>query len=388
MKDNRRPGLNVVGYVRHELGIGEAARLFVAVAKAAGYDYATVPFLASTNRQQGAFRGEERAPIYDTNVVYINPDQLIRFVEAAPRDFFTDRYTIGAWTWETEVFPQHLRHAEQHVDEIWMPSRYAAKSVARGATKPVRVFPHPIVPPKPSQASKAELGLPPGFVFLFCFDFNSVPQRKNPLAIIDAFERAFQPGEGPSLFIKCINSETRPQYSDQLCSRAASRADIRVRDLCLKAEDLAAMMAASDAYISLHRSEGFGLTLAEAMALGKPTIATGYSGNLEFMTASNSWLIPFRLTPVPSGCEPYAAGSGWAEPDIIAAARAMREVFENREEAAKRASQAKQDILQLHSLESRSRLLKRLMRRIQRQRRWRQFGKRPLALFAKVKTPA
>jgi glycosyltransferase involved in cell wall biosynthesis len=385
MKDNRRPGLNVVGYVRHELGIGEAARLFVGAAEAAGYDYATVPFLASANRQQGAFRGEDRAPMFDTNVVYINPDQFIRFVEDAPPDFFQDRYTIGAWTWETELFPRHLRRAEEYVDEIWLPSRYAAKSVARGATKPVRVFPHPIVPPKPSSASKAELGLPPGFVFLFCFDFNSVPQRKNPLAVVDAFERAFQPGEGPSLFIKCINSETRPQYSDQLRSRAASRADIRVRDFYLKGEDLAAMMAACDAYISLHRSEGFGLTMAEAMALGKPTIATGYSGNLEFMTASNSWLIPFRLTPVPSGCAPYAAGSSWAEPDIIAAAGAMREVFENRAEAGKRGSQAKQDILRLHSLESRARLLMQLMGRSQRRRRWRRLGQRSLALIAKPK---
>jgi hypothetical protein len=201
IEDNRRPGLNVVGYVRHELGIGEAARLFLAAAEAAGYDYATVAFLASTNRQQGAFRGEEHSPIFDTNVVYINADQFIRFVEEAPPDFFKDRYTIGAWTWETELFPQHLRYAEEYVDEIWVPSRYAAKSVARGSAKPVRVFPHPIVPPKPSSASKAELGLPQGFVFLFCFDFNSVPQRKNPLAIIDAFEQAFQPGEGPSLFI-------------------------------------------------------------------------------------------------------------------------------------------------------------------------------------------
>lgn len=238
---------------------------------------------------------------------------------------------------------------------------------------------HPIVPPKSSSASKAELGLPPGFVFLFCFDFNSVPERKNPLAIVDAFEQAFQPGEGPSLFIKCINAETRPQYFDQLCSRAATRADIRVRDFYLKAEDLAAMMAASDAYISLHRSEGFGLTLAEAMALAKPTIATGYSGNLEFMTASNSWLIPFRMTPVPSGCEPYPAGSGWAEPDITAAADAMREVFENRAEAGKRGSQAKQDILRLHSLESRARLLKQLMGRSQRRQRWRRLRQRPLA---------
>jgi glycosyltransferase involved in cell wall biosynthesis len=160
---------------------------------------------------------------------------------------------------------------------------------------------------------------------------------------------------------------------------------MRVKDFYLKAEDLAAMMAAFDAYVSLHRSEGFGLTLAEAMALGKPTIATGYSGNLEFMTASNSWLIPFRMAPVPSGCEPYAAGSGWAEPDIMAAARAMRQVFENREEAGKRADQAKRDVLLLHSLESRSRLLREFMRRVQKRRRWRRLGKRPLALFAKTK---
>jgi glycosyltransferase involved in cell wall biosynthesis len=376
VRNKARRGLNVAGYVRHELGIGEAARLFVGVAETAGYDCAAVPFLASGNRQQGAFRGEDRAPIYDTNVVYINPDQLSNFVGEAPRGFFEHRYTIGAWTWETEDVTPDFRSAEQHVDEIWMPSRYAAQAVSRKATKPVRVFPHPIVPPKPSRATKPALGLPHGFVFLFCFDFNSVPERKNPLAIAEAFARAFRPGEGPSLFIKCINGETRPHYFEQLCRRAASRPDIRVKNFYLAADDLAALMAACDAYISLHRAEGFGLTLAEAMALGKPVIATGYSGNLEFMTSQNSWLIPFRKVPVPSGCPPYPAGSAWAEPDIDAAARAMRDVFHHHEEASKRGDKAQRDVLRLHSLEARARLLKHLMLRIGMRRRWRLIGQR------------
>jgi glycosyltransferase involved in cell wall biosynthesis len=362
------PGFNIVGFFRNELGIGEAARLFAAVAEAAGYDHAAIAFVSSRHPQRGPFPGEDNPAIHDVNVVYINPDVLSRFVEQIGPGFFHGRYTVGAWAWEVENFPASFRHAEALVDEIWALSRYAAESIACGGSKPVRVFPLPIIPPKPSQASRSDLGLPDGFIFLFCFDFLSVFQRKNPLGVVDAFSRAFRPGEGPHLVIKSLNGQARARQLEQLRASAAERPDIHIFDAVLKAEDQAALLASCDAYVSLHRSEGFGLTMGEAMALGKPVIATGYSGNLEFMNDGNSWLIPYRQAQVPPSCGPYPAGSPWADPSIEAAAHAMRDIYDNPDAALRRGERAKQDVLRNHSLAARAKLLQNLMAEVKLRR--------------------
>ena len=136
---------------------------------------------------------------------------------------------------------------------------------------------------------------------------------------------------------------------------AASRPDIIVRDGVVDRAEQASIMHACDAYVSLHRAEGFGLTVPEALALGKPVISTAYSGTLETTTPANSWLVPYRLVPVGDGSPPYPADARWAEPDIAHAARAMREVFENSAEAAKRGRRAAQDMATLHGVAARAR---------------------------------
>ena len=129
------------------------------------------------------------------------------------------------------------------------------------------------------------------FTFLFMFDFFSTLQRKNPLGLIDAFTRAFAPDEGPRLLLKTINARFRPEAADELRRRIGERPDIELVDRYLDPRQNAALIARADCYVSLHRSEGFGLTLAESMALGTPVIATGYSGNIDFTTPSNSYLV-------------------------------------------------------------------------------------------------
>ena len=183
------------------------------------------------------------------------------------------------------------------------------------------------------------------FVFLFVFDYESVAERKNPWGVMRAFRTAFPdptPG-GPVLVLKTINAELHLPDAERV-RVAASDPDVLVLDGYLAADERDALMERADAYVSLHRCEGWGLTLAEAMSRGKPVVATAYSGNLEFMTETNSWLIPYRLTDIAEVSGAYRDGGRWADPDIAAAARAMREIVENPAEAAKRGSEAARDL--------------------------------------------
>ena len=356
-------GVNVAGYVKAESGVGEVARLMVAALDAADVPCSVVPFDKTASRQ--ATTGLEHRVAgaeYPINIVCVNADQFGGFVEELGDELVANRRTIALWQWEVEHFPDWMARAADHVDEIWMVSEHAARAVREQTSKPVHVFPLPVVRPEPSARSRVSLGLPEGFVFLFCFDFDSVFERKNPLAVIAAFSRAFAPGSGPQLVIKTVRGEAHPEELAPLRSAAAQRPDIHVIDGYMDRGDQAALMAACDAYVSLHRAEGFGLTIAEAMALGKPVIATGYSGNLEFMDETNCWLVPYELVPIPEGCDPYPAGARWAKPDVDVAAEVMRTVVNDPVVASERGRRAAHDMTRLHAPSASATFIKRRLR--------------------------
>ena len=205
----------------------------------------------------------------------------------------------------------------------------------------------PVIDPTITRAS---LGLPEGFVFLFAFDYLSVLKRKNPIGLIEAFCKAFEPGEGPTLVIKSINGERCLSDRERVRFAASARPDIVLIEDYLSVDQTRALTALSDCYVSLHRSEGLGLTMAEAMSLGKPVIATGYSGNLDFMDERTTWLVPYELVPVGKGAAPYSPTANWAEPDLDTAARYMREIFDDPETAAERGKEAQRQVLDGRSL--------------------------------------
>lgn len=338
------PGVNLIGYLRSEFGLGEAARKL-----AAGLERADVPFAAisyewtdSPHEPRRDGDATTRAD-FDTNLICVNGNQLPALARDIGLEQLARGYSIGVWFWETTVFPASWREALHFVDEVWVASEFVRVAVAAESWKPVQVVPLPLAAPLPPKLSRADLQLPEGFLFLFSFDFQSVFERKNPLGLIDAFTQAFAPGEGPSLVIKSINGDRKPSVLKQLIEAAAGRADVHVVDGYLAADQKNAMMASCDCYVSLHRSEGLGLTMAEAMAYAKPVIATGYSGNVEFMDDRNSYLVPYELTQIPDGSA-YPSEGQWAAPDTATAAELMRHVYENAEEARDRGTHARDDI--------------------------------------------
>ena len=352
-RDELKPGICVAAYFRAELGVGELGRLALAVARESGVETGTLVYDLTLSRQDHPF-GELPRGDLNVNLVVVNADSLPDFAAKVGPDFFDGRYTIGLWAWELEEFPERFADAFNYVDEVWALSDFAQQAIASKTDKPVHTFPVPIVTPVATGGvDRGALGLPDSFLFLFCFDLFSVFERKNPLGLIDAFARAFSPGEGPTLVIKAINGDKRLADLERLKIAAAERPDVMIIDRYLDPGENAALMANCDCYVSLHRSEGLGLTMAEAMALSKPVIATAYSGNLDFMEPDTSLLVPWVYGAVPAGCEPYREGSRWAEPDLEAAARLMREVVERPHEAAELGERARRSVAEQHSVAKR-----------------------------------
>lgn len=344
-------GINVVGYFRAELGIAEVARQIVRGVDQAAIPHSTLTYQRTSSRQEHPFElpDTESAP-FDTNIICVNADELSFFRHDVGDAFFRGRYSIGVWFWELARFPQRLHPALALVDEVWVASDFVRRAIAAATPKRVCVVPLPVGETAPVMLSRDELDLPGGFLFLFTFDFLSVFERKNPLAVVHAFKRAFRPGEGAVLLIKTINGKRDAQKLRRLRAEA-DWPDIHVVDGYVSASTLDAIIAACDCYVSLHRSEGYGLTMAEAMTQGKPVIATGYSGNLEFMNEQNSYLVPFRPIRLAEQCGPYPAGEEWAEPDIDSAAELMRFVYEDRESARTVGRAARDALVSEYTLE-------------------------------------
>ncbi len=349
-------GVNLVGYLRAEDGVGAVARSVLDVLDRVGTPVSLRTCVATPSRQSLARtdRSSRTDVTYDVTIACVNADQLpllaLRMGEQMP----VASSTVGVWAWEVETFPQWMAWSEKLLDEVWTYSRHAAGAIAAVCDVPVHVFRPPVVVPElASGFERADFGLTDDFTFLFCFDFGSVFERKNPLAVIDAFRRAFSPGEGPRLLIKTVNGSSVPKRWHQLIAAAGDRSDIEVRDGYEPAERQTALMAVCDCYVSLHRAEGYGLTLAEAMAAGKPVIGTGYSGNLDFMTHDTAVLVPYEMQRIPLGCRPYPATGSWASPDVDAASEAMRRLVSDPVAAAALGSRARAHIARLHTSASR-----------------------------------
>ncbi|MBS1837120.1 MAG: glycosyltransferase [Actinobacteria bacterium] len=327
----RRPfGVNVVGYLGAELGLGVAARQMLRALDAAGIPTATVTYDRTASQQEVRSDGTTNRP-YHFNLLLIVPDQLSLFVDDVGADFLRGHHNIGLWYWESDVMNTTQMAAFDHVDEVWAATSYLRDAFESAGRAPVSLVPSPLVFDVDAAAARdarGRLGLDERFTFLFSFDFLSVVERKNPLGLVDAYRRAFAPGDGARLVLKSINGGVFPRAKARLADAIADRDDIELWDRMLPASDRLALVGAADAYVSLHRAEGLGLTMAEAMAVGTPVIATGYSGNIDFMDGSNALLVPYRLVEVGAGSH-YPAHGHWADPDLDAAAALMRSLHDD-----------------------------------------------------------
>ena len=318
--------LGIAGLFSTASGIGEGARLAYAALEAAGlspmaYDlsgaFGQAEFASAPRRALAAPGG--------SLIVHHNAPYMAHALLALGRDQVHGRRIIGYWAWELPKLPPQWQAGFRFAHEIWVPSAFTRDAVAAATGQPVHVVPHPLphMPVTPNMRGK--LGLPQdALLVLTAFHLGSAFARKNPLAAIAAFRKAFGDAGNRLLAVKLIDNGDRAARRE-LDAAIAGSANIRLIEGTLPQPDMAGLMAASDIVISLHRSEGFGLVPAQAMALGKPVVATGWSGNMDFMSERNSALVSYSLVPVrdPDGAFD-GEGQMWAEPDINHAAEWLK----------------------------------------------------------------
>lgn len=322
--------LVVAGMFRTMNGIGKAAHLCYESLLESGLS----PIAVDTSEYLDQVQLPAQVPLArlslstpGTLILFANPPEVERCLMAVGLRRWHNWHIIGAWAWETSLAPPEWQRQAGMVSEIWAPSSFVSKAFGEAYGRPVRTVPHAVRAPAP--ASVGRRGPQPSghsqdapLHVLTIGDARSSLERKNPLAALAMFQQAFAGSNQVRLTLKCRSLALFPAYAAKLMTAIGGDPRITVLDEALSDADLASLLASADILLAPHRSEGFGLHLAEAMAAGKCVAATGWSGNLEFMTDANSALLPFRLVPVADETGVYAPqpGAVWADPDIAAGA--------------------------------------------------------------------
>lgn len=337
--------VNLWGHLSGGFGLGEGARATARALEAAGVlvQWCDLPLASHANTEPIPAERRPRVPA-TVDLIHTNPNVLRQTDGLAERLRLEAPLRVGYWAWELEAFPHGWERGFTGLDEIWCPSAFTATSLGQRSPVPVVPLPHLLNWPRAERLRALRAATAPRqrpFTCLFAFDFWSTIGRKNPYGVIDAFQQAFPQRSMPwirsseaRLLLKLASSEQFPDATAALQDRVAGDPRIQLITGHLPADDFDALYAQTSALVSLHRAEGFGLSLAEAMAAGIPVVATGYSGNLDFMPPGSGVLVPYDIVPIARSEGDYRAGCHWAEPDLEEAARQLRQLAEAPDHAA------------------------------------------------------
>lgn len=311
-----KKGVNLVTCYKEETGLGEACKLTAKALYADNINFSIKNYDDWRNKLLWDYVENNRG-IYNTNIFHVNPEQIPDVYNWLGHRFWYKRYNIGYWYWELPDFPDEWIKAFDYVDEVWTASNFALKSIKAKSPVPVKLIPPCVEIKDISKASRRDFGLPDNkFLFLTMYDSWSFKARKNPHGAIDSFKAAFNPNDiGVGLVIKVNNANCRPSEVNNLINSVKEYNNIYFIKETLSRSDVNALINMSDCVVSMHRSEGFGLVMAEAMHLGVPVIGTNWSANTDFMGNENSCPVDYKLVKVGKDCGPYKAYQTWAKPD-------------------------------------------------------------------------
>ena len=351
----KKDGVNLVGYLSSEHGVGEASRLTAECLNAAeikwnGFDF---EYGNPCRKKETRFKNKINKCIkYDVSILNVNADQFPVLKKHSPETLW-ETYKIGVWYWELPEFPDQWLKSFLDVDEIWAPTKFIADVLNKVAPCPVLHMPPGIIREKPDlqKYTRSYYGLPEKpFLFLNMFDVYSFAGRKNPKAAIDAFKSKFAPDDmAVGLVLKLNNSSDEDGVRKKLDALIGDYKNIYIIAETLSREEVNGLLCVCDVAVSLHRSEGLGLLCEEAMCFGKPVIATGWSGNMDFMTPDNSCLVDFSMVDVGEDIGPYEKWQKWADPNVQQAADYMERLFKDKEFYHKIAQGAYETIAQKFS---------------------------------------
>lgn len=347
-KGKSKYGINVSGFIKGQFGLGEGVRSNIRSIKALNIPYCindlNIDVAKYISNSENIDENFTTTNDYAINLIQVNISHLSHVVKNVGMEYFENKYNIAFWAWELEKFPEEAKVFFPLFDEIWVPSNFCAESISKISPVPVLKFMHSIEIPKPKYNRDTFKLQKDKFIFLTMFDYYSSIDRKNPIAVIDAYVKAFGENNPDTLLvIKSSLSNDFPKEKKLLLEKINNNPSIVLIEDILDREHLYSLMNCCDCFVSLHCSEGFGLTMAEAMYLEKPVIATAYSSNVEFMNNSNSFLVNYSRVKKPDDFGYGGDNDYWANADIEHAAQLMKEVLTDREKANKIAKKAKID---------------------------------------------
>ncbi len=325
-------GINLVGYIRADMGLGVAVRGFAAAFEAAGVPFNVINMEhgnSSPQTDHSWSHKEVRESRYDITVVSVNPDNSFYLRTQISPEILGDRYVIANWFWELPEMPDEWLAEFEYTDEVWTATNFVREAISRKAPVPVvRVPPAVQLSHAAQRFSRAQLGLPEQrFLFLAMFDTRSVLERKNPLGVLRAFKSAFARDDANvGLVLKFNNPDYEQPLLRELREELRGCENVFLIDRLLSRDEISSLIGECDCFVSLHRSEGFGLAPAEAMSLGKPAIVTNWSGNTDYMTDDNCIAIDYELVQLGRDYGPYKAHQRWAEPDLEQATHWMKRI--------------------------------------------------------------
>lgn len=340
-------GINIIGSIKAETGLGESCRLLTNAVSESDYLFTIFNYSQVGQMRETDHTWDEKIGLsceYSINIIHINPNEFGIAALQLDSSNWDYRYNIGFWLWEFEESSDEWLNCASILNEIWTPSDFITNSLKRKFNIPIKTLPYPIEVKVDKTYNRKFFGLPEDkFLFLMMYDKNSVSDRKNPVGVIEAFKKAFSANQDDvGLVIKIATSDE--DEINKIKSHLGNYKNIYFIVDMLEKIQVNSLINSVDVIMSLHRAEGFGLVLAEAMYLGKPTIATNWSSNTEFMNKENSCLVNYELIELEHDNGPFKKGWKWAEPDTNDAAQYMKKLFSDSDFYEKLSSMAQNDI--------------------------------------------
>ena len=349
-------GINYVGYLKARSGLGQGSRLLGRTIKNSKYDIAAIDIKYGNTKSydETEFDNDITTEFpYNINLFSIQPHTNFEMAlsQIGKTKNLEGRYNIGYWVYEIENIPEKWHESFKYVNEIWTPSTFAEKAFKKVSPVPVHTMYYGIETKKNEKLTRKDFGIPEDkFIYLCLYDPKSSVERKNPQAVIKAFKKAFK-NNNKDVYLVIKMNKAEQEDVDILKDELEGINNYKIFTESLPQEDLYSLISLCDVYVSLHRSEGFGLVMAEAMALGTVCIATNYSGNLDFMNKENSLLVDYKLVKTKlKNHYSYAYDDLWAEANTNQASKYMVLLYQDKQLYNKLKENAKKTILEQFSI--------------------------------------
>lgn len=347
-------GINIIGNIKAETGLGQSCRLVAKAVEEVHIPFSILQYNAISNINMKDFVWNEKISDklpYDINLIHINPHELGLAYMQLKQNVWDYRYNIGYWLWELEEFPEEWTPCFNCVHEIWTPSEYISCAIRKKTSLPVVTIPYYMELECSGKYDRTSFGLPDNkFLFLMMYDHSSIMERKNPIGVLKAFKKAFDvQDDNVGLVIKINNCDKKD--INKINELLDGYTNVYLIHEILNRDQVNCLIRCVDVFVSLHRAEGFGLVMAEAMFLETPVIATNWSANTEFMNENVACMVNYKLISIEKDLPPFRAGNRWAEPDLDVAAGYMKKLYEDTSFYKKIQCNAKQHIREALSLD-------------------------------------